>query len=555
MSPKNSITLLVIVIVFISALLLANMLITNIECSLSPACKQAQRVEYMKNIEQKEEWDTIFLGFGSGMLWLFNAGKYLLVLGVLLWLIKRTLSLRPKNGMYPIMIMPKVWDWMFKDLPNLHNDPTSQYLQAATVNGKLPAATAKNIILATQQANNTTWSIEKPVEVLDVEYVDVKPLPTKSYIYDQFDHIDPYKPGLLIADTSSGKIHLPFENQSGILLGGQTGSGKSEALASMIVSCIQQSPLGDTIRLGIIDMKQIDFSPIPDTLPILEWPVAYEDDTAFDILNYVFDEMKRRQELWSTVNARSIHSYNSVMPVERQEKQFVLIIDELADITLNLSNQQLGKDFRNMLYQLLRKCRAFGIFIIAATQHPSTKVIPTEIRGQFSMQIAFRTKDRWGSEAILASVGAEALPNIPGRCIVNYKNGLETAQCFMAGLDEKISPTVTRFDAEILKLSDMPPLDTLKDITPVNKQIEVQEKSNSAKKWYDVSKDVQVGRYKISDGRKPSHHEAAIMRVLHNQMGWSRNMILGVHPKYSGFYGYKDDVTLNWVNKAINGEI
>lgn len=216
-----------------------------------------------------------------------------------------------------------------------------------------------------------------------------------------------------------------------LLVAGTTGSGKSVAINTMILSLLYRlTP--QQVRLILVDPKMLELS-VYNGIPHLLTPVVTEPKKAVLALNWAVREMDDRYRQMSELGVRNIDGYNakvkellaSKQPVVRsvltgyedgvpqyedQElnlKPFpyiVVIVDEMADLMITA-----GKEIEVAVQRIAQKARAAGIHLILATQRPSVDVITGTIKSNFPERISFRLTTKIDSRTILGEQGAEQL--------------------------------------------------------------------------------------------------------------------------------------------------
>lgn len=216
-----------------------------------------------------------------------------------------------------------------------------------------------------------------------------------------------------------------------LLVAGTTGSGKSVAINTMILSLLYRlTP--EQVRFIMIDPKMLELS-VYNGIPHLLTPVVTDPKKAVLALNWAVREMDDRYQLMSQVGVRNIDGYNAKVkemlaskePMTRTvltgyddgapvyEEQplnlrpfpyIVVIVDEMADLMLTA-----GKDVEVAIQRIAQKARAAGIHLIMATQRPSVDVITGTIKANFPERISFRVTTKIDSRTILGEQGAEQL--------------------------------------------------------------------------------------------------------------------------------------------------
>lgn len=213
-----------------------------------------------------------------------------------------------------------------------------------------------------------------------------------------------YLPLALGRDVAGYPALAPLEKMPHLLLAGATGSGKSIAINSIILSLLyKHSP--DLLKFIMIDPKRVELS-LYNGIPHLITPVIVDNKKAINVLRWLVKEMERRYEVISKVHSRDIFSYNtkqfskkdSLMPL------IVLIIDELADLMAVY-----GRDLEGSVVRLAQMSRAVGIHLIVSTQRPSVEVITGLIKANITSRVAFQVASQIDSRTILDMAGAEKL--------------------------------------------------------------------------------------------------------------------------------------------------
>ena len=218
-----------------------------------------------------------------------------------------------------------------------------------------------------------------------------------------------------------------------LLIAGTTGSGKSVAINTMILSLLYKlTP--EECRLIMIDPKMLELS-VYDGIPHLLSPVVTDPKKAVVALKWVVGEMEDRYRKMSKMGVRNIDGYNSrvqdaldkgemfsrtvqtgfdddtgepVFETEEIEPKkmpyIVVIVDEMADLMMVA-----GKEIEACIQRLAQMARASGIHLIMATQRPSVDVITGTIKANFPTRISFQVTSKIDSRTILGEQGAEQL--------------------------------------------------------------------------------------------------------------------------------------------------
>jgi len=234
-------------------------------------------------------------------------------------------------------------------------------------------------------------------------------------------------------DISGSPIVANLAKMPHLLIAGTTGSGKSVAINTMILSLLYKlSP--EECRMIMIDPKMLELS-VYDGIPHLLSPVVTDPKKAVVALKWVVGEMEQRYRKMSKMGVRNIDGFNGRVketltkgelfsrtvqtgfsdetgdPVFETEEfkpekmpYIVVIVDEMADLMMVA-----GKEIEACIQRLAQMARASGIHLIMATQRPSVDVITGTIKANFPTRISFQVTSKIDSRTILGEMGAEQL--------------------------------------------------------------------------------------------------------------------------------------------------
>jgi len=218
-----------------------------------------------------------------------------------------------------------------------------------------------------------------------------------------------------------------------MLIAGTTGSGKSVAINTMILSLVYRLR-PDQCRLIMVDPKMLELS-VYDGIPHLLTPVVTDPKKAVVALKWAVREMEQRYKSMSKLGVRNIDGYNARLAEARAKGEeltrtvhtgfdketgkaiyeeeklnldplpfIVIIVDEMADLMMVA-----GKDIEGAVQRLAQMARAAGLHVILATQRPSVDVITGTIKANFPTRISFQVTSKIDSRTILGEMGAEQL--------------------------------------------------------------------------------------------------------------------------------------------------
>ena len=212
-------------------------------------------------------------------------------------------------------------------------------------------------------------------------------------------------------DIAGKTVVADIEKMPHLLIAGQTGSGKSVCINTIIMSILYKARPSE-VKLIMIDPKVVELS-VYNGIPHLLIPVVTDPKKAAAALNWAVNEMEERYKKFAEYKARNIIGYNAqidqiedVPGKDRPEKitQIIVIVDELADLMMTA-----GTDVEDAIQKLAQKARAAGIHLIIATQRPSVNVITGVIKANIPSRIAFSVASGIDSRTILDETGAEKL--------------------------------------------------------------------------------------------------------------------------------------------------
>lgn len=229
------------------------------------------------------------------------------------------------------------------------------------------------------------------------------------------------------SDISGEPVIADLAKMPHLLVAGTTGSGKSVAVNTMIVSILYKSSPED-VRMIMIDPKQVELS-VYDGIPHLLSEVVTDMKEAANALRWCVGEMERRYQLMSKLGVRNLKGYNDKVakaiaageplidplwqpsdaftqtpPLLTKLPSIVIIVDEFADMMMIV-----GKKVEELIARIAQKARAAGIHLILATQRPSADVITGLIKANIPTRMALRVQSRIESRIILDQQGADQL--------------------------------------------------------------------------------------------------------------------------------------------------
>jgi DNA segregation ATPase FtsK/SpoIIIE, S-DNA-T family len=185
-----------------------------------------------------------------------------------------------------------------------------------------------------------------------------------------------------------------------LLIAGATGTGKSVAINSLLISLLYRNTPQD-IKFILVDPKRVELN-LYNGIPHLLTPSITEPDKAVNALKWAVAEMERRYKMLADAGKRNLAEYNE--GTELKVPFIVIVVDELADL-MSVAQQ----DVEATIVRLAQMARAVGIHLVLATQRPSVEVITGLIKANITSRVAFAVASQIDSRTILDSSGAEKL--------------------------------------------------------------------------------------------------------------------------------------------------
>jgi len=240
----------------------------------------------------------------------------------------------------------------------------------------------------------------------------------KDVAFNCYKHRHEYDVPLCLGiDHLGNKAIIELTQQPHVLIGGQTGSGKSVFLKNIIANIIISKSMSEVV-FSFIDTKRLDLPLFQDCPQVLD--IAKDIRSAYDVFRELLRECGIRYKNLEAKRISSLHEWNQQFP-ENKYHYYVLVVDELADLLMQ------DKEFRDdpaneawiesegvkpipfYLQRLVQISRAAGIHMIAGTQRPSHKILSGDIKNNFPCRIGMKVPTHFDSQVILGEQGAECL--------------------------------------------------------------------------------------------------------------------------------------------------
>lgn len=287
--------------------------------------------------------------------------------------------------------------------------PGMKVAKIANLSEELCLALKCESILIERIPGRSTVGIEVPNE--DREVISFREV-VETLVFERSESMLTFALGKDI----NGKIHCAdLATMPHLLVAGQTGSGKSVMINTMIMSILLRAT-PDDVRFILVDPKAVELALYRD-IPHLLTPVITDMKEATNALKNATREMERRLQLLARHGCRNISQFNKFVERKRADEPqaiadieleklpyIVVIVDELADLMV-----QSGGQVEGSIQRLAQMARAVGIHLVLATQRPSVNVITGVIKANIPARLSFLLATRVDSRTILDSNGAESL--------------------------------------------------------------------------------------------------------------------------------------------------
>jgi len=242
---------------------------------------------------------------------------------------------------------------------------------------------------------------------IEIPNRDPSPVPIREVLEsEKFQNFSSKTAFALGKDIAGSCVVADIAKFPHVLIAGQTGSGKSVCINSLILSILYKAK-PDEVKLIMVDPKMVELG-IYNGIPHLLIPVVTDPKHAAGALNWAVVEMQNRYGLLKDNNVRNLKGYNALME-ERGEPEsklpeIVIIIDEFADLMIAAKSE-----VEDAINRLAALARAAGMYLVIATQRPTVNVITGVIKANIPSRIAFNVTSQIDSRTILDAPGADKL--------------------------------------------------------------------------------------------------------------------------------------------------
>ncbi len=206
-------------------------------------------------------------------------------------------------------------------------------------------------------------------------------------------------------DIAGNIITADLAKMPHILIAGTTGSGKSVCINTFLTSILFNASPED-VKMMLIDPKVVELE-VYNGLPHLLVPVVTQPRKAAGALGWAVTEMERRYKLFGECRVRDLQAYNEFARANEnfhKMPQILIVVDELNDLMMVAPSE-----VEDSICRLAQKARAAGMHLVVATQRPSVDVLTGLIKANIPSRISFKVANRFDSNTILDTQGAEKL--------------------------------------------------------------------------------------------------------------------------------------------------
>jgi hypothetical protein len=234
----------------------------------------------------------------------------------------------------------------------------------------------------------------------------------------------------LVGMAASGEVTVAdLARLPHLLIAGATGSGKSVFLRSLMCSLLEQHGAMD-LSILLVDPKQLDFLPFEDLPHLVDGRIIFDPGEAVALLGETIDrEIERRRPLIRRAGVSNVLEFYEAGGSTQELPQMVIVVDEFADLASTMGRGERA-EFMNLIQRYGQMTRAYGIYLVLATQRPSVQVITGDIKANLTARVALKVQAPQDSVTILGHGGAESLRD-KGDLLFEHGGRSERLQGFM----------------------------------------------------------------------------------------------------------------------------
>lgn len=257
------------------------------------------------------------------------------------------------------------------------------------------------------------------IEVFSKELEETIPyrLPSKAIVSNSLK--------IPVGESIRGTEYIRTDDIAHTLISGTTGSGKSVATRSLLVSLINMySP--KELDIFLLDFKQVELSVFRN----VEHCKCFIRDPyeGKEVIEQLMEECQRRYSEFFKYEVNSIQEYNKKNPKNKMKIQ-AIFIEEFVMMSLA------GKKAIETLKRFASLSRASGQFLFLSCQRPDNTVVNNVLKSCLGNRMVFRQEDLKNSIISLDAPGAEKL-NGAGHGLLKQGSKVAEFQAYWLSLDE-----------------------------------------------------------------------------------------------------------------------
>ncbi|WP_440580709.1 FtsK/SpoIIIE domain-containing protein [Streptomyces sp. PT19] len=239
----------------------------------------------------------------------------------------------------------------------------------------------------------------------------------------------------LLGVAPSGEVRVEdLARLPHLLVAGATGSGKSVLLRGLLC-CLARARSPQQLQIMIVDPKQVDFMTFEDLPHLVDGRIITDSAEAISVLTETLEsEIAWRRAKLKAAGATSVLEYYEMGHALEELPQMVILVDEFADLAGSLKRKD-RQSFMEIIQRFGQLTRAFGIYLVLATQRPSVQVITGDIKANLTARVALKVQSAVDSTTILGRGGAESLRD-RGDLLFDHGGSTQRLQAFFTTLDD-----------------------------------------------------------------------------------------------------------------------
>jgi S-DNA-T family DNA segregation ATPase FtsK/SpoIIIE len=215
--------------------------------------------------------------------------------------------------------------------------------------------------------------------------------------------LKPYE--VLIGDRFGEYVIVNMNKFPHMLIGGDTGTGKSRLLLVLLTNLIQSN-----VDLYLLQARKNDLGVFQNCRQVRAFSKSIED-----ILNSLIEIDRicqhREQLIDNTKGIYNIEDFNKVACYKL--KYIYVVIDEFSFLNVSKGDSKSDKAIKYECLKYIKSIvnvgRSSGVFLITSLQKPTNDSIPTDIKAQLTTRISMTIKDTATSLVVMGDNSATTL--------------------------------------------------------------------------------------------------------------------------------------------------